>query len=137
MDSSRPGQPVTTLAVVDASALAAVAFIEAESPDVRARLRGRLLFSPSLVAYELMNVAVMKLRRHPDTAPLIREGLAAMLTDEAVTIWPAVDARAILALATDLRLTAYDASYLWLAQHLGAELVTLDKELADAARRVL
>ncbi len=29
--------------------------------------------------------------------------------------------------------TAYDASYLWLARQLGAELVTLDRELAKAA----
>ncbi len=36
-----------------------------------------------------------------------------------------------LALATGL--TAYDASYLWLARLLGAELVTLDRRLAAAA----
>jgi predicted nucleic acid-binding protein len=29
-------------------------------------------------------------------------------------------------------LSAYDASYLWLAGHLGARLVTLDRRLADA-----
>ena len=36
-----------------------------------------------------------------------------------------------LGLATGL--TAYDASYLWLAKELGAELVTLDKALRKAA----
>ena len=35
-----------------------------------------------------------------------------------------------LALATGL--TAYDASYLWLTRKLGAELVTLDQQLARA-----
>jgi len=30
-------------------------------------------------------------------------------------------------------LTGYDASYLWLAQRLNAELVTLDRDLARAA----
>jgi len=30
-------------------------------------------------------------------------------------------------------LTAYDASYLWVARQIGAELVTLDKELNRAA----
>ncbi len=36
----------------------------------------------------------------------------------------------LIARATGL--TAYDASYLWLAGHLGAELVTLDARLAAA-----
>ena len=36
-----------------------------------------------------------------------------------------------VAAATDL--TAYDAGYLWLARQLGAELVTLDRQLAEAA----
>jgi predicted nucleic acid-binding protein len=41
----------------------------------------------------------------------------------------------VLDLALDMDLTAYDASYLWLARHLQAELVTLDVDLADAAQR--
>ena len=32
------------------------------------------------------------------------------------------------------KLTVYDASYLWLARHMQADLVTLDRELAAAAR---
>ncbi len=32
--------------------------------------------------------------------------------------------------------TAYDAAYLWVASHLGAPLLTLDRELAQAATRV-
>jgi predicted nucleic acid-binding protein len=35
-------------------------------------------------------------------------------------------------LAVMTGLSAYDASYLWLARRLGAELVTLDKQLAKA-----
>ncbi len=38
-----------------------------------------------------------------------------------------------LELALTTGLTAYDASYLWLTRQLGAELVTLDKQLATAA----
>ena len=41
------------------------------------------------------------------------------------------DAVVALAVATDL--TAYDASYLWLARTLNAELVTLDRRLEQAA----
>ena len=39
----------------------------------------------------------------------------------------------VLALASATGLTAYDASYLWLARRLGAPLVTLDAQLARAA----
>jgi predicted nucleic acid-binding protein len=45
----------------------------------------------------------------------------------------AVDHGQALALAETSGLTAYDASYLWLAQRLGGELVTLDRQLAAAA----
>jgi predicted nucleic acid-binding protein len=45
----------------------------------------------------------------------------------------AVDHDKIVELALETGLTAYDASYLWLARHLGAELVTLDKALETAA----
>lgn len=57
------------------------------------------------------------------------EAVAARLEIEAV----AVDHVGVIELASKARLTAYDASYLWLAQRLGAELVTLDKELGQAA----
>ena len=41
-----------------------------------------------------------------------------------------MDYDAVLDLALATGLTAYDASYLWLSSHLGAELVTLDRQLA-------
>ncbi len=44
-----------------------------------------------------------------------------------------IDHAAALVLAEQTRLTGYDASYLWLAQRLNAELVTLDRQLARAA----
>ncbi|MBV9740236.1 MAG: type II toxin-antitoxin system VapC family toxin [Hyphomicrobiales bacterium] len=43
-----------------------------------------------------------------------------------------VDLTATLDLAESAGLTAYDASYLWLARALGAELVTLDRKLTAA-----
>jgi predicted nucleic acid-binding protein len=39
----------------------------------------------------------------------------------------------VLDLADRAALTSYDASYLWLARVLRADLVTLDRKLADAA----
>jgi predicted nucleic acid-binding protein len=44
----------------------------------------------------------------------------------------AVDYDGVLALAATTGLTAYDASYLWLAERLGATLITLDRQLAKA-----
>jgi len=44
----------------------------------------------------------------------------------------AVDHHAALEVAEATGLTAYDASYLWLSRQLGAELVTLNKQLANA-----
>ncbi len=45
----------------------------------------------------------------------------------------AVDIAGIIELAEATGLTAYDASYLWLARRLGGELITLDRQLAKAA----
>ena len=44
-----------------------------------------------------------------------------------------VNQRQIVSLAEQHKLTAYDASYLWLAKQLNCELVTLDTDLAAAA----
>jgi len=45
----------------------------------------------------------------------------------------AIDHDDVLDLAARTGLTAYDASYLWLARQLGADLVTLDRQLERAA----
>jgi predicted nucleic acid-binding protein len=45
----------------------------------------------------------------------------------------AIDGDAVVALAENTGLTAYDASYLWLARELRADLVTLDAALAAAS----
>ncbi|MHB8529918.1 MAG: PIN domain-containing protein, partial [Caulobacteraceae bacterium] len=44
-----------------------------------------------------------------------------------------VDQDAVVRLAAKTGLSTYDASYLWLSRRHGAELVTLDRRLADAA----
>jgi predicted nucleic acid-binding protein len=43
-----------------------------------------------------------------------------------------VDLKAAVVLAEQTKLSLYDASYLWLARALDAELVTLDERLARA-----
>ncbi len=72
---------MTALVVVDASALAAIAFKEPAGRDIRDRLANRQLVAPHLLAYELANTALTKLRRHPTQATIIRTGLARVLSD--------------------------------------------------------
>lgn len=118
-------------AIVDASAVGAVLYIESESSLVEAAVDGRPLFAPTLLPYELVNIGLKKLRRGQiDTTSL---GTAmATYHQIAITLVP-VDAEAVLALATTAGLSAYDASYLWLAREMNADLLTLDKALAAAA----
>lgn len=119
--------------VVDASAIAAIAFGEAEGPDLAVHLSGETLLVPTLFDYELANIAWNKARRRPATRPLIAAALsaAARLGLTRVSVPPDEAFR----VASGTGLTAYDASYLWVALVHDAELVTLDAALARAARR--
>ena len=121
------------IAVVDASALAAVVFNEPQATDVLERLANRQLVAPRLLVYELLNTAAKKLRRHPDQAAAIRAGVTRALADDFAIYWSDVEPGPVLELAGTTGLSAYDASYLWLARHLGAELVTLDADLDRSA----
>jgi len=124
------GVKVVGVKVVDASALAALLFAEPEAETIAERLEGARLTAPSLLDFELANVCLIKIRRQPGQREALRAAfrLAHRLRVETV----AVDYAATLDLAEATGLTAYDASYLWLARALGAELVTLDRKLAAA-----
>ena len=125
---------MTVVKVVDTSALAALLFGEPEADAIAARLTNARLVAPTLLAFELANVCLIKCRRHPDQKPALTAafGLRNRLGVEEV----AVDQDEILALAARSGLTAYDASYLSLARQLGAELVTLDRQLAKVELQV-
>ena len=125
------------IAVVDASALAALVFFEPNASVARDRLANRQLVAPRLLAYELMNAALKKLRKYPDQSAQIRSGVSKALGDDFTIFWSDVEPDEVLDLAADTHLTAYDAAYLWLASHLGAELVTFDATLEAAARKYL
>jgi len=125
------------IAVVDASALAALIFLEPNASVARDRLANRQLVAPRLLAYELMSAALKKVRKHPEQSALILGGVSKALGDDFTIFWSDVEPDEVLALAIETRLTAYDASYLWLAGHLGAELVTFDTALEAAARKHL
>lgn len=122
---------VTGVKVVDASALAALLFAEPEAEAIAERLEGARLAAPALLEFELANVCLTKSRRQPGRRDALRAAfrLAHRLSVEIV----AIDHAAVLDLAEATGLTAYDASYLWLARTLGAELVTLDRKLAAAS----
>ncbi|HEU4383545.1 MAG TPA: type II toxin-antitoxin system VapC family toxin [Anaeromyxobacteraceae bacterium] len=117
-------------AVVDASAVAAIVFAEPDGDRVVERLAGADLAAPSLLPYEVANVAALRVRRGllsgraAATAISIFERLGIGLHD--------ADPADLLPLAAATGLTAYDASYLWLARALGADLVTLDRRLRMA-----
>lgn len=119
----------TGVEAVKASALAALLFTEPEA--IAERLAGARLAVHAVLDFELANVYLAKSRRQPCLRGVLRGAfrLAHRLSVEAV----AVDHVATLDLAEATGLTAYDASYLWLAHALGAELVTLDRKLAAAS----
>jgi predicted nucleic acid-binding protein len=131
--SPRPSSAliVTGIKVVDASALAALLFAEPEAAAIAERLSGARLAAPSLLDYELANVCLIKMKRQPGLREALRAAfhLAHRLRVETV----AVDHAAALDLAEATGLTAYDASYLWLARALGGELVAHDRKLAAAS----
>jgi predicted nucleic acid-binding protein len=123
-----------SVTVVDASALAAVVFREAGSDRVADRLRGASVAAPHLLKHEMANVALVKARRDPASAARVMMALETALAGGFGIHWYDVDHTdaALIALATGL--TAYDASYLWLAGSLEADLVTLDRSLRAAGR---
>ncbi len=119
------------MVVVDASALAAVVFGEPAGLTVRDTIGRERLTAPNLLRFELTNIARTKMLMRPLERPAITRMLETALAFSIV--YTAVDFAAVLKLAVDTRLSAYDASYLWLARHLGVSLVTLDRKLAAHA----
>jgi predicted nucleic acid-binding protein len=122
---------VTDRVVVDASALAALAFNEPAGGEVARRLEGAIVFAPALLRFELANVAWKKTRRasEMETRKVVT-ALATVLEPRWGINWQAIDAVDTVLVAQATGLSVYDASYVWLAGSLGADLVTLDERLA-------
>jgi predicted nucleic acid-binding protein len=125
---------VTVDKVVDASALAATVFLEPGYAATQARMHGCILHVPALLRFEMANIAIKKIRKNPSDHNLILlqldAGLAIPVAEHEV------DHRQVVDLAERHKLTAYDASYLWLARQLNCELVTLDGRLNAAAQAI-
>jgi predicted nucleic acid-binding protein len=118
--------------VVDASAVAAIVWGEPEGEELAAYLDGETLIAPPLLDFEIVNIALKKLRRRLNSP----EGTAASLVmaSRMPISRVATPAAEVFALAYRTGLTAYDASYLWLARSRDIELVTLDRKLAKFVR---
>jgi predicted nucleic acid-binding protein len=122
-----------TVIVADASVLApALADDGLDGEDARARLQGERLAAPDIVYLEVASV----LRRLilARTLPLRRAELA--LDDLGAVPFTCVGHRALLGRCWELRnnVTVYDASYIAVAEALGARLVTADRRLASVPR---
>lgn len=122
---------MTIVKVVDASAMAALIFAEREAAAVEAILGCAAIAAPGILPFELVNVCLKKLWRSPQDRLQILENFA-RFTSVRIDLHP-IDPAEVLRLAEACRLSAYDASYLWLARRLGVELVTLDQKLIAAA----
>jgi predicted nucleic acid-binding protein len=117
--------------VVDASALAAALFEEAEAAEVEEQLVDAQVFAPTLLKFELASVARKKIRSRPADATRILTALNKVLDPRRGIDWRDVDQAGVVLISHETGLSTYDASYLWLAGWLGADLVTLDRRLAN------
>ena len=118
--------------VVDASVLAAWCFREPRASEALKLLQGSDLYAPFLLAYELTSIARRKALAYPERLDVLSEALETAL---AIPIrWNNVDHMAVLRLSLHANLTAYDASYLYLARALGATLATFDQQLIRVAQ---
>lgn len=105
-------------------------FNELRRDEIPARLRGANLCGPGLIRFEVANACLKKIRAAPNERTALLEAFSFF---EAFSIsLEAVDLKAALVLAEQPKLSLYEASYLWLARALDAELVTLDEKLVRA-----
>lgn len=121
--------------VVDASVIAAIVFGEPEIEAARALIAEGELIAPYLLTYELANIAVTKIRKGLNPAEAVHRRLADF--DRLAIRLIHVDHRDAAAMGARERLSAYDASYLVLAATRGAKLITFDRALDAAARRLV
>ena len=118
--------------VVDASVLGATFFIDHRYREAERLIADADLFAPTLLNYEMANIAVKRIELFPQRQELILESLQTFLRLNVQL--QDVDYRQVVDLAALTGLTAYDASYLYVARELGLPLITFDMQLARVAR---
>jgi predicted nucleic acid-binding protein len=119
--------------VVDASAVSALLFGEPKAARVVDALQGFRLAAPVLLDYEVSSVCLKKIHLYPERRDALLSAYR-LLSSLSVDRY-GVDAEATMLLAEETGLSIYDASYLWLARVLRAELVTLDRRLDSIFKR--
>lgn len=119
------------LAVVDCSVVVD-ALTMADASALRHQLTAVALIAPALLDYEVLSaVRGLNLGRHlSDTRA---EEALADYADLAIDKVPLAPTQVSLAWAMRQRLTAYDATYVALAQSLGVPLLTRDRRLASSS----
>lgn len=125
--------------VVDSSAINAVLLRESSAESVlQACEAGGRFLAPTLIVHEVANVLAGAVRRKRLTEQQLRDAEVqfydfpwALETNVGLEVLQDSVAKALR-----FGLTSYDAAYLSLALRHGCPLVTLDVELAAAARRV-
>ncbi|MFZ4479934.1 MAG: type II toxin-antitoxin system VapC family toxin [Rhodoferax sp.] len=116
--------------VVDCSTLAGLVFQEEWRTEASQRIAGWSLQAPYLLQLEITNVALKKHRKGFTNVATDGLALYAAMNIELFEVRPAE----VLELAIRYQLSAYDASYLWLAAELKCPLATFDEKLASAAQ---
>ena len=118
--------------VVDCAALVDALGAAPDTDALRQRLSGQELHAPTLIDYEFVSaLRGMMLRRAVDD-PLANDMLHDF-EDLPIRRWPSTDGMRRRALGLRDCVSAYDASYVALAEVLECPLVTRDKRLARAA----
>lgn len=120
--------------VVDASGVVALLFNELTRNSVVAHLSGASLHAPSLLEFEVANACLKKMRASPREREALLQAFS--LFHHLSIALEDIDLTQAATLAERTKLSLYDASYLWLARELDAELVTLDDKLARADKRL-
>ncbi len=92
-----------------------------------------IVSAPHLLVYELANAIYNAARQARLAAKLAREALQNLLDCEIDLQAP--PPQRVLDMALELGLSAYDAAYVALAEHLGVDLWTADRPLYEAASR--
>ncbi len=97
-------------------------------------IRGATLYAPRFLTLELCGVALKKIKLYRELATAILGALDLALSFD-INFVESVP-RAVMRIALDSNLSIYDATYRHASQILGCPLVTLDRRLAAAAKRL-
>ncbi len=122
------------MVVVDTSVAIKWFFDEADSPQARSLLKNEAIGAPDLLSYEFANYLAMKNFVTSEDARHFVDQLYALPVQ--MFILPQKGLRRAVELAKRFRLTAYDASFVALAEALKVDLVTADAKLVQKAKQL-